>query len=131
MNIGEVAYQTGLTAKTIRYYEDIELVIADRQANGYRDYAYSHITRLIFLQRARSFGFSIEDCRELLRLYQDDQRDSADVKRLAIERLADLEEKAREIKRLRKTLTQLVEACAGDDGSDCPIISKLAGVDRN
>ncbi len=131
MNISDAAEQTGLSAKAIRYYEDIKLVVADRRANGYRDYADSHLQRLTFLKRARSFGFSVEDCRELLRLYQDDHRDSADVKRLALERLADLEEKAREIKRLRKTLTELVEACAGDDGPDCPIISKLAGEDRN
>lgn len=131
MNISDAADHTGLTAKTIRYYEDIDLVIADRQANGYRDYADSHLQKLTFLKRARSFGFSVEDCRELLRLYQDNQRDSADVKRLAIERLADLEEKAREIKRLRKTLTQLIEACAGDAGSACPIISQLAGEEHN
>ena len=127
MNIGKAAHKSGLSAKTIRYYEDIKLVVADRQENGYRDYADSDLQRLTFLKRARSFGFSVEDCRELLRLYQDDHRDSADVKRLAMERLADLEEKAREIARLKATLTGLVEDCAGDDGSDCPIISKLAG----
>ncbi|MGH1419919.1 MAG: Cu(I)-responsive transcriptional regulator [Hyphomicrobiaceae bacterium] len=127
MNISNAAEQTGLTAKTIRYYEDIELVVADRRANGYRDYADSHLQRLTFLKRARSLGFTVEDCRKLLRLYQDDHRNSADVKRLAIERLADLAEKEREIKQFRKTLTELVESCPGDDGSDCPIISRLAG----
>ena len=130
MNIGEAADLTGLSAKAIRYYEDIKLVVADRRTNGYRHYADRHLQKLTFLKRARSFGFSIEDCRELLRLYQNDHRESADVKRLAIERLADLEEKAREIERLRETLTELVEACAGDDGPDCPIISKLAGDDQ-
>lgn len=127
MIINNAVEQTGLTAKTIRYDEDIELVVADRRENGFRDYSDSHLQRLTFLKRARTLGFSVEDCRELLRLYQDDHRNSADVKRLAIERLADLEEKAREISLLRKTLTELIESCSGDDSPDCPIIIRLAG----
>ncbi len=126
MNIGEASKRTGLPIKTIRYYEEIGLLVADRRSNGYRDYSDDHIHRLSFLKRAREFGFSLDDCRELLGLYTDQERASAEVKTLAANRLEDLKLKAAEITHLAATLEQLVNNCAGDDQPDCPIIKELA-----
>jgi MerR family transcriptional regulator, copper efflux regulator len=126
MNIGEAAKQTGLPAKTIRYYEDIGLVCADRQTNGYRDYTTDHLEKLAFLKRSRAFGFSLEDCRTLLGLYTQPQRASADVKALATRHLKDLELKAEELQNLASTLKHLVHQCAGDAAPNCPIIDSLA-----
>jgi len=126
MNIGEAAARTGLPAKTIRYYEDIGLVIADRRANGYRDYSAKQIERLSFLKRAREFGFPIEDCRKLLGLYDDKHRHNSDVRALAAHHLDELQLKAHEIQSLAETLRDLVEACSGEDGDECPIIADLA-----
>ena len=93
MNIGDVAEASGLPAKTIRYYEDIGLVRPARSDNGYRSFRDSDVHKLIFLSRARSLGFTIEDCRTLLSLYEDRERASADVKALAQEHLAEIEKK--------------------------------------
>ncbi len=94
MNIGEASEKTGLPAKTIRYYEDIGLVVADRQSNGYRDYSNEHIERLSFLKRAREFGFPVEDCRKLLGLYSDEQRHTSEIGALAAHHLEELQLKA-------------------------------------
>ena len=110
MNIGEVAEASGLPAKTIRYYEDIGLVRPLRSEN-----------------RARSLGFSIEDCRTLLSLYEDRDRASADVKAVAEEHLARIERKIEELQSLRSTLVHLVSSCHGDRRPDCPILDGLAG----
>ena len=93
MNIGDAAKQSGLPAKTIRYYEDIGLVAPGRAGNGYRDFSGTDLHKLAFVQRARSLGFSIEECRALLSLYDDRDRASADVKDLAKAHLAQIEEK--------------------------------------
>ena len=93
MNISATAALTGLPAKTIRYYEDIGLVMPARAANGYRSYSEQQIHRLAFIQRARSLGFSVEDCRTLLSLYEDKHRASADVKSLAVTHLKEIESK--------------------------------------
>jgi Cu(I)-responsive transcriptional regulator len=127
MNIGEAAEVTGLPAKTIRYYEDIGLVAADRKPNGYRDYGETELHSLHFVQRARSLGFSVADCRDLLSLYRDRDRSSADVKNLARARLAEIDGKISELQSLRATLSHLIDACAGDNRPDCPIIDDLAG----
>ncbi|MBU2582279.1 MAG: MerR family transcriptional regulator [Alphaproteobacteria bacterium] len=127
MTIGDASNRTGLPVKTIRYYEDIGLVVADRQPNGYRDYSEAQIERLSFLKRARDFGFPIEDCRKLLGLYSDEHRLSADVKSLALHHLHELKHKAAEIQVLAETLECLAEQCAGDQAPDCPIITELAG----
>lgn len=127
MTIGEASDRTGLPVKTIRYYEQIGLVVADRQPNGYRDYSEAHIERLYFLKRARDFGFPIEDCRKLLGLYSNEQRSSADVKSLAMHHLQELKHKAAEIRTLAETLERLADECAGDHEPDCPIIKELAG----
>ncbi len=127
MNIGDAAKATGLPPKTIRYYEDIKLVIADRLENGYRTYSDAHIHKLRFVQRARGLGFSIDDCRALLSLYEDRNRASAEVKGIARKHLRDIEAKISELQNLQETLSHLVAHCAGDHRPDCPIIDDLAG----
>lgn len=126
MNIGEAAERTGLPPKTIRYYEDIELVRPARAANGYRDYGEDDIHRLAFLQRARGLGFSIDECRLLLSLYQDKDRASADVKAIAQDKIAEIDRKLAELQSLRATLKTLVDHCHGDGRPDCPIIDEIA-----
>ncbi len=130
MNIGAAAKLSGLPAKTIRYYEDIGLVSADRRGNNYRDYSDTALHNLRFLRRARALGFSIEDCRQLLSLYVDKRRASADVRRLAESHIVEIDAKLAELKAMRKTLSTLVEACHGDDRPDCPILEDLAGRKR-
>lgn len=127
MNIGDASDKSGLPAKTIRYYEDIGLLRPDRAGNGYRDYSMSDVHRLRFLQRSRSLGFSVEECRQLLSLYGDKERESADVKTIAETRLADIDRKLAELAGLRDALRHLVEHCHGDERPDCPIIGGLAG----
>ncbi len=127
MNIGAAAQRSGLPAKTIRYYEDIGLVRPDRRSNGYRDYDNSDVHKLCFLQRSRNLGFSIEECRQLLSLYEDKHRASADVKALAQARITDIDAKITELEGLRATLSRLISSCHGDDRPDCPILEDLAG----
>lgn len=127
MNIGNAAARSGLPPKTIRYYEDIGLVRPRRNANGYRDFADTDLHKLAFLARARSLGFTIEDCRALLALYEDRKRTSADVKRVAEEHLARIDRKLAELESMRHVLGRLVERCHGDDRPECPIIDDLAG----
>ena len=127
MNIGDVSSQSGLPAKTIRYYEEIGLVRPHRGANGYRDFAQADVHKLAFLARARSLGFTIEDCRALLALYEDRQRASADVKRVAEEHLARIERKVAALEGMRAALGHLVERCHGDERPECPILDDLAG----
>ena len=127
MNIGRAERLCGLPAKTIRYYEEIGLVVPQRRDNGYRDYAETDVRKLQFLQRARGLGFSVEDCRALLSLYEDRNRASADVKSIAVAHLARIDRKIAELESLRHALAHLVEACHGDARPDCPIIGGLAG----
>lgn len=127
MNIGMAAQHSKLPAKTIRYYEDIGLVQPERAGNGYRDYDERDIHRLRFVQRARGLGFSVEECRQLLSLYSDTHRASADVKSLAQTKLAEIERKIAELQSLKATLRHLVENCHGDARPDCPILDELSG----
>ncbi len=127
MNISHAAKLSGLPKKTIRYYEDIGLVKATaRTQAGYRDYDDRAVRNLTFVRRSRDFGFSIEECRELLALYSDRNRSSSDVKNLAQKRLTQIEDKQRELELLRVELSSLVTACNGDDRPDCPILNHLA-----
>lgn len=126
MNIGDVAQKAGLPPKTIRYYEDIGLITPLRDTNGYRVFRESDLHKLAFLGRARALGFTIEDCRTLLALYEDDTRASADVKDLAQAHLAKIEDKIAQLESMRSTLSDLVKSCAGDNRPDCPILSDLA-----
>ncbi len=125
MNIGDVATRSGLPAKTIRYYEEIGLIKPARDANGYRAFAEADLHRLAFLARARALGFTIEDCRTLLDLYNDPDRASADVKHVAEEHLARIDDKIAQLRGMRDTLADLVQACHGDARPDCPILKDL------
>lgn len=126
MNIKEVATRAGLPVKTIRYYEEIGLIAPRRQANGYRVFAETDLHKLAFIGRARSLGFTIDDCRRLLALYDDKDRASADVKRLARTHLVEIGTKIAELRAMQRTLSDLVAACAGDERPDCPILGGLA-----
>ena len=112
--------------KTIRYYEEIELIRPGRASNGYRDYSDDDLHRLCFLQRSRSLGFSIEECRLLLSLYDDEQRASADVKQIAKNKIKLIEQKIDELNTLKSTLSVLIKNCHGDARPDCPILDDLA-----
>ena len=129
MNIGEVAEASGLPAKTIRYYEEIGLVRPSRGANGYRRFGPREMERLSFIGRARSLGFTIEDCRALIALRDDRERASADVKALTEEHIGRIEHKIAELVAMRETLEDLARRCRGDGGPDCPILSRLTGED--
>jgi MerR family copper efflux transcriptional regulator len=127
MNIGAAAEQSGLPPKTIRYYEEIGLIpAAGRTGGGYRDYDQTDVQILRFLHRARGLGFSVAECRELLSLYHDRDRASADVKAIALQRIADIERKILELDSMRATLKHLADRCHGDDRPDCPILEDLA-----
>lgn len=128
MNIGDAAKFAGMPVKTIRYYEDIGFIQPDRDANGYRNFAESDLHKLAFVGRARSLGFTIEDCRALLALYEDQSRASADVKRLAQDHLQEIDAKITALQTMRATLADLVTSCAGDDRPDCPILNDLGRV---
>ncbi|WP_209424757.1 Cu(I)-responsive transcriptional regulator [Pararhodobacter sp. SW119] len=126
MNIGNAAEASGLPAKTIRYYEEIGLIRPRRDANGYRAFGRRDVHKLAFLARARALGFSIEECRALIGLYEDEKRASEDVKALTREHLKRIDTRIAELQGLRETLAQLVAACAGDHRPDCPILADLA-----
>jgi len=127
MNIGHASKKSGLPAKTIRYYEDIGLLKPDRSDNGYRDYSMSDVHKLRFLQRSRGLGFSVEECRQLLALYEDKERASSDVKSIARTKLKEIERKITELRELQHTLQHLVAHCHGDQRPDCPILESISG----
>ena len=128
MQIGEASKLTGVSAKMIRHYESIGLIPnADRRDSNYRDYGHHDIHRLGFIRRARDLGFSIEQIRDLLKLWGDDERSSADVKALTEGHISALDLKIRLLGEMRDTLAHLAEACDGDHRPDCPIIESLAG----
>jgi len=127
MNIGEAAKCSGVTAKTIRYYESIGLIVpAGRTASGYRVYGVSDVEILRFIHRSRSLGFSVEDVSGLLALWRDRTRASADVKAIATRHIMEIEHKIAELDSIRQTLLDLTCRCHGDDRPDCPIIEELA-----
>ena len=131
LSIGEAAKATGLPTKTVRYYADIGLVDPNgRSGNGYRLYGDSELSKLAFVRRARAFGFPVDTCRELLSLYEDSNRSSANVKSIALKRLGEIEEKLADLQKLRDELSHLAEACHGDDRPDCPILDSFAAQER-
>ncbi len=127
MKIRDAAEKTDLTEKTIRYYEEIGLIVPMRRENGYRDFSEQDVHKLKFLSRARKLGFSVDDCRQLLSLYSDRKRASKDVKRIAEAHLHEIEVKIHELSKMQETLQFLVMNCKGNDRPDCPIINDLAG----
>ena len=127
MNIGAAAKAAELPVKTVRYYADIGLVTpSGRSETGYRQYMPSELSKLIFARRARAFGFSIDETRELLSLYEDRNRSSADVKAIAQGKLTEITGKMAELQALHDELAHLVQSCRGDDRPDCPIIRGFA-----
>jgi len=126
MNIGEASKATGVSAKMIRYYEEIGLIPPPaRTASGYRAYSESDLHRLNFVRSARDLGFSVKEIGELLSLWSDRSRQSADVKRIAQMHIGALEQKITELRGMADTLQTLVNCCAGDDRPDCPILEGL------
>lgn len=126
MNISEVAKQTGLTAKTIRFYEEKQVApIPERGANGYRVYNTQQVAELHLIKRSRIVGFSLEESKALLELTRDPYRKSADVKARIVTKITEVEEKIKELREIKKTLEALAEDCPDDDGAHCPIIEKL------
>lgn len=127
MNISQAAKISGLSPKTIRYYERIQLIDpASRSENGYRDYSHKDLDILRFVQRARSTGFSVEECRQLLSLYQNPERHSSEVKELVQEKLERVEAQITELEQMRNTLKELVTRCPGNEAAQCAIIDSLA-----
>ena len=126
MNIGEASEASGLPAKTIRYYEDIGLIRPMREANGYRRFTRAEVARLVLLRRARALGFTVEECRELLSLYEDEHRHAGEVRAIARERLAAVDARIAELQALRRQLSALVAACSGGPGSRCAILDELS-----
>ncbi len=125
MNIKNAALDSGLPVKTIRYYNDIGLINPARDHNGYRDFRETDLHKLTFVAQARSLGFMIGDCRTLLALYENDARESADVKHIASQHLAQIHEKITKLNTMSDTLSHLINECAGDHRPDCPILDNF------
>ncbi len=126
MNIGAAAKATGISAKMIRYYEQTGLICAvERSDSGYRSYSQADIQRLQFIRRSRELGFSVARINELLGLWDNPSRQSADVKRLARQHIAELGQQIEKLQEMMNSLQHLVDCCAGDDRPDCPILADL------
>ena len=127
MNIGQAAKLSGLTVKTVRYYANIGLImpLQDNQT-GYRSFSEYDVAKLQFIGKARRFDFSINECRELLSLYQDKNRPSSEVKALTLEKIAQIDSKLDELTRLRDQLSHLANHCQGDGRPECPILDALS-----
>ncbi|MBU6493340.1 MAG: Cu(I)-responsive transcriptional regulator [Burkholderiales bacterium] len=126
MNIGQAAQVSGVNAKMIRYYESIGLVPESRRTeSGYRTYSDTDLHLLRFIRQARRLGFGIEQIRQLLALWQDHERASADVKALAQAHIDELNQRIAELSAMRDTLTHLAAHCHGDARPDCPILDGL------
>jgi MerR family transcriptional regulator, copper efflux regulator len=127
MNIGEAAQRSGVSAKMVRHYESLGLLphVARTDA-GYRQYGDKEVHTLRFIRRARDLGFSMAEIAELVKLWQNQRRSSASVKKIAAAHLAALDTKMAEMAAMRKTLQHLVHCCSGDERPDCPIIDELA-----
>ena len=126
MNIGQAASASGVSAKTIRYYEAAGLITtANRSAGGYRVYTQADVFTLRFIKRARELGFSIERIRRLLDLWQDKSRASRDVKRLALEHIAEIRSKIAAMTSMRDAVQDLADACDGDERPECPILRDI------
>jgi len=128
MNIGEAARASGVSTKTIRYYETAGLIAtAERTGGGYRVYTQADVHVLRFIKRARNLGFSIERIRRLLDLWQDKGRASRDVKRLALDHIADIAAKIAAMSTVRDAVQELADKCEGNDRPECPILRDLEG----
>ena len=127
MNIGKVAKLSELTVKAVRYYDNIGLVKPfQKTINGYREYNEKDVLKLKFVGKARKFNFSIDECRELLSLYENESRHSKVVKKLTLEKISQIEKKLQQLKNLKDELTYLADNCHGDDRPNCPILNALS-----
>jgi Cu(I)-responsive transcriptional regulator len=127
MNIGDASRASGVSAKMIRYYEQVGLLAPSKRSDaGYRIYGSDEIHILRFIRQARRLGFLVEDIRKLLTLWQDRSRASAEVKSIALEHVAELDERIAELTDMRNTLADLAAHCQGDARPECPILARLA-----
>ena len=127
LNIGQASVRSGVSAKMIRHYESLGLLpVVPRTDAGYRQYGGREVHTLCFIHRARTLGFSMAEIAELLKLWQNKRRASADVKRIALAHVADLEQRIAEMQSMKQTLTHLAHCCQGNSRPDCPILTELA-----
>ena len=127
MNIGKAAKLSNLTIKAVRYYANIGLVKPQQNiSTGYRDYTEDEVSKLKFIGKARKFDFSIDECRELLSLYEDKNRTSKEVKKMTLEKISQIDSKLRDLNGLKKELSYLANNCHGDDRPNCPILEELS-----
>lgn len=130
MNISEAAQATGLSSKTIRFYEDKGIIPkAQRRANGYRFYTQAQLEALIFVRRAKGLGFSLDECRDLLALQHSADRTSSEVKAKVDQQLQRIEQQIKDLSDMRQVLLNLYQACPGDMGRECPILDELSRTD--
>lgn len=131
MHISDVAKKTGLTSKAIRFYEQKGLVMpAYRADNGYRTYGQKQLDELIFLRKARQVGFNLTECQELLQLFNDPTRHSADVKARTLHKVSEIEQQIHVLQEIQQQLRDLAAACPGNEQAECPIIEGLRGCCR-
>ena len=126
-NIGEAARRSGVSAKMVRHYESLGLLpTVQRTESGYRQYGEAEVHTLRFIRRARDLGFSMDEIGQLLKLWQNRRRSSAEVRRIASRHIEDLSRKLAEMEAMRRTLQHLVHCCHGDERPDCPILDELS-----
>jgi MerR family copper efflux transcriptional regulator len=127
MNIGKAAKLSNLTTKAVRYYANIGLVKPQQNlTTGYRDYTDGEVAKLKFIGKARKFDFSIDECRELLSLYEDKNRTSKEVKKITLEKISQIDIKLKDLNGLKEELSFLANNCHGDDRPNCPILEELS-----
>ena len=127
MNIGKASKLSDLTVKATRYYANIDLVKPKQDSQtGYRNYTEKDVLKLKFIGKARSFNFSIDECRDLLSLYENENRPSKEVKKITLEKISEIDQKLNDLKTLRKELSHLANNCHGDDRPNCPILEALS-----
>ena len=130
MNISEAARRSGLSARTIRYYEDISMIQpASRGANGYRQYNDRAVRELLFLARSREVGFNLEESGQLLGLLRDSERHSVHAKKLVLEKADQLQLRINQLQAMQGVLQTMAQRCNGDEGPDCAILDDLAGLE--
>ena len=127
MNIGKASKISELTVKAVRYYDNIGLVKPHQNiSSGYREYNEEDVLKLKFVGKARKFNFSIDECRELLSLYENESRPSKDVKKLTLEKISQIDKKLQQLQNLKDELSYLADNCHGDDRPNCPILNALS-----
>ena len=127
MNIGKASKLSDLTVKATRYYANIDLVKPKQDSQtGYGNYTEKDVLKLKFIGKARSFNFSIDECRDLLSLYENENRPSKEVKKITLEKISEIDKKLNDLKTLRKELSHLANNCNGDDRPNCPILEALS-----